>query len=214
MPRRLRRRKSSISITSSSDDNQQQSSSTFLLALDERDESWTIGKQIWMFNTIGNRKQSKSWRSIIIQMSLIMATIIFCFYTYFWFEHFHYYLTRFYAHHVDDHHAQHVLGHKLIRNRSHAEAFHWFRKSADHGHPHSAYNLAVGHLSGYRTDVKQGIRINNLMMKIERKKLFNLSNFYIGEVRQLLRFAAKNGVQEARELLRGLCREKPKYCDL
>ncbi|KAH7638716.1 hypothetical protein HUG17_2749 [Dermatophagoides farinae] len=164
--------------------------STFLLPLDERDESWTIGKQIWMFNSIGNRKQSESWRSIIIQMSLIMATIIFCFYTYFWFEHFHYYLTRFYAHHVDDHHAQHVLGHKLIRNRSHAEAFHWFRKSADHGHPHSAYNLAVGHLSGYRTDVKQG------------------------EVRQLLRFAAKNGVQEARELLRGLCREKPKYCDL
>lgn len=51
-------------------------------------------------------------------------------------------------------------------------------------------------------------------MKIKRKKLFNLSNFYIGEVRQLLRFAAKNGVQEARELLRGLCREKPKYCDL
>ncbi|XP_046909652.2 uncharacterized protein LOC124491086 [Dermatophagoides farinae] len=188
MPRRLRRRKSSISIASSSDDNQQQS--TFLLPLDERDESWTIGKQMWMFNSIGNRKQSESWRSIIIQMSLIMATIIFCFYTYFWFEHFHYYLTRFYAHHVDDHHAQHVLGHKLIRNRSHAEAFHWFRKSADHGHPHSAYNLAVGHLSGYRTDVKQG------------------------EVRQLLRFAAKNGVQEAHELLRGLCREKPKYCDL
>lgn len=35
-------------------------------------------------------------------------------------------------------------------------AFHWWRKAAEAGHGHSAYNLAVGHLSGYRTGVQKG----------------------------------------------------------
>lgn len=35
-------------------------------------------------------------------------------------------------------------------------AFHWWRKAAEGGHGHSAYNLAVGHLSGYRTGVQKG----------------------------------------------------------
>ena len=30
------------------------------------------------------------------------------------------------------------------------------RKAADQGHPHASYNLAVGHLKGYKTDVKEG----------------------------------------------------------
>lgn len=129
--------------------------------------------------------------------------------TYGYFEHFHFHLTHFYASTWDDHHAQHVLGHKLLKEEKNSSgAFHWFRKSADRGHPHSAYNLAAGHLSGYRTDVKQGMH--------------ELQNFFItiplvlftGEVRQLLKFAAKNGVEEAKELLRTLCKEKPKYCDL
>ena len=30
------------------------------------------------------------------------------------------------------------------------------RKAADQGHPHAAYNLAVGHLRGYETDLKPG----------------------------------------------------------
>lgn len=160
MPRRLRRRKSSILIhngssSSSSTNNGDQSNLLTQSSLDECDESATfLEKENF---SIDNWKQEwKQWQSTFIQLSLILATIILCFYTYFWFEHFHYHLTRFYANHVDDHHAQHVLGHKLIRNRSHAEAFYWFRRSADQGHPHSAYNLAVGHLSGYRTDVKQG----------------------------------------------------------
>ena len=28
------------------------------------------------------------------------------------------------------------------------------RHAADRGHPHASHNLAVGHLQGYRTDVK------------------------------------------------------------
>ncbi|OTF71913.1 hypothetical protein BLA29_002774 [Euroglyphus maynei] len=151
MPRRLRRRKSSLLIHGSSSPSNR---IALLSSAEACDEASVIGKGKLLHPNW--RKESESWRSTLLQISLIMATIVLCCYTYFWFEHFHYHLTRFYAHHVDDHHAQHVLGHKLIRNRSHAEAFQWFRKSADHGHPHSAYNLAVGHLSGYRTDVKQG----------------------------------------------------------
>ncbi len=27
----------------------------------------------------------------------------------------------------------------------------WFRKAAEQGHPHSSYNLAVGHFTGIKT---------------------------------------------------------------
>ena len=60
---------------------------------------------------------------------------------------------------MDDHHAQHELGHKLLKDKTNlnqSAAFQWFRKSADKGHPHAAYNLAAGHLSGYQTDVEKG----------------------------------------------------------
>lgn len=88
-------------------------------------------------------------------------------YTYGYFDHFHYHLTHFYASTWDSHHAQHVLGHKLLKDQKNSSAaFHWFRKSADRGHPHSAYNLAAGHLSGYRTDVKQGMSKKRLSFLI------------------------------------------------
>ena len=34
-----------------------------------------------------------------------------------------------------------------------------------------------------------------------------------GEVKDLLKFAASNGVMEAQDLLDTLCKEKPKHCD-
>lgn len=39
-------------------------------------------------------------------------------------------------------------------------------------------------------------------------------SFILGEVRQLLKQAAKDGVVEAKHLLRTLCKDKPKHCDL
>ncbi|KAI2809699.1 hypothetical protein BLOT_000850 [Blomia tropicalis] len=137
------------------------------------------------------RKKPDSKFSITVQVTLLLFILAFGIYTYNFFDHFHFHLTHFFATKWDDHHAQHVLGHKMLKNRTNVSAaFHWFRQSADRGHPHSAYNLAAGHLSGERTDVKKG------------------------EVRQLLKFAAKNGVEEAKELLRTLCKEKPSHCDL
>ena len=35
-------------------------------------------------------------------------------------------------------------------------AMQWFRKAADQGHPHASYNLAIGHLTGVKTDVLPG----------------------------------------------------------
>ncbi|KAI1285160.1 hypothetical protein HDE_11790 [Halotydeus destructor] len=92
-----------------------------------------------------------------------MAAIGLCYYTYYHFEHFHFNLVHFYAHKVDDPHAQHVLAHKLLKEKTNlntSEAFRLFRQSANKGNPHSAYNLAAGHLSGHQTDVKKGMTLH------------------------------------------------------
>ncbi|KAH9398347.1 hypothetical protein TYRP_018994 [Tyrophagus putrescentiae] len=159
--------------------------------LDRQDSTSEMRTLLGPVVNYARRKKPDSKRVIALQFILVVAVLGLAAYTYCHFEHFHFHLTHFYASTWDSHHAQHVLGHKLLKERRNSSAaFHWFRRSADRGHPHSAYNLAAGHLSGYRTDVKQG------------------------EVRQLLKFAARNGVEEAKELLRTLCKEKPKYCDL
>ncbi|OQR77621.1 hypothetical protein BIW11_06961 [Tropilaelaps mercedesae] len=82
--------------------------------------------------------------------------------------------------------AQHVLGHRYLNGsgveRNHSEAMKWFRKSADQGHPHSAYNLAVGHMQGVPTDVAKG------------------------EARKLIKHAMENGVQEAHHVYHTVCK--------
>ncbi|RWS07697.1 hypothetical protein B4U79_07540 [Dinothrombium tinctorium] len=145
---------------------------------------------------LAKRKKADGRLAVSLQILAVTTSIAFTLYTYFYFEHFHANIVHIYADKMDDHHAQHTLGHKLLKdNRNTTGAFHWFRRSADNGHPHSAYNLAAGHLSGYKTDVKKGKSIN------------------FGEVKKLLEYAAQNGVEEAEELLNTLCKEKPTHCD-
>ena len=55
----------------------------------------------------------------------------------------------------------------------------WFRKASDQGHPHASYNLAIGHLTGIKTDLLPG------------------------EAHHLIRHAHDNGVQEAGDVLVG-----------
>ena len=91
----------------------------------------------------------------------MFLSLLAIYYTYYHFDHFHFHLANYFATKWDDHHAQHILGHKLLKNDLNSTgAFHWFRKSAEKGHPQSAYNLAAGHLSGYRTDVEKGVYFN------------------------------------------------------
>lgn len=135
------------------------------------------------------KKPDEKWIKVV-QILFVIALICVTAYIYYFFSHFHLHLTKFYAHHVNDHHALHRMGHHMLKdNKNTTAAFEYFRRSADAGHPESAYNLAAGHLSGYKTDVKKG------------------------EVKELLKFASDNGVIEARNLLEGLCRDKPKHCE-
>ena len=39
----------------------------------------------------------------------------------------------------------------------------WFRLAAQQGHPKSSYNLAIGHLSGMKTNLE--VYISNLVIK-------------------------------------------------
>ncbi|GIY44771.1 hypothetical protein CEXT_343721 [Caerostris extrusa] len=77
-------------------------------------------------------------------------------------------------------HAQHAMGHKYLNRagvkRNHTAAFNWFRKAADQGHAHSAYNLAVGHMQGYDTDVKKRV------------------------THDLIKYAVDKGVEEAHDI--------------
>lgn len=40
--------------------------------------------------------------------------------------------------------------------KNHSEAMVWYKKAAMQGHPHSSYNLAVGHLQGLDVGLKPG----------------------------------------------------------
>ena len=103
-----------------------------------------------------SKKPDGKWTKAaqIISLVVLFAATA---YIYLFFSHFHFHLTKFYAHHINDHHAQHRMGHHMLKeNKNMTAAFEYFRKSADQGHPESAYNLAAGHLSGYKTDVKKG----------------------------------------------------------
>lgn len=58
----------------------------------------------------------------------------------------------------------------------------WFKKAAEQGHPHSSYNLAVGHLNGLQTSLVPG------------------------EAHQLIQHAAKNGVELAVDMMENACK--------
>ena len=74
-------------------------------------------------------------------------------------------------------------------DRHHPNAMKWFRKAAEQGHAHAAYNLAIGHLKGIDgTDMQKG------------------------ETRKMLLHAAKNGIKQAHHVLNERC-EKESACD-
>lgn len=61
-------------------------------------------------------------------------------------------------------------------------AMDWFRRAADQGHPHSSYNLAIGHLNGLKTDLGPG------------------------EAHKLIEHAANEGVKMAKDVLENVCK--------
>ena len=58
----------------------------------------------------------------------------------------------------------------------------WFARAATQGHPQSSYNLAIGHLSGLKTDLEPG------------------------QAHTLIEHAAANGVSLAKDVLFHVCK--------
>jgi hypothetical protein len=133
---------------------------------------------------IARQKKPDSWPMIIFQAFLILFAIGLILYAYYYFEHFHFHVTRAYAHLGYDT-AQHHLANKYLRGHGVEKeedlAMQWYKEAAEQGHPHAAYNLAIGHLRG----LKSGLNA--------------------GEARKLIEHAAEHGVPEAHHTLHNVC---------
>ncbi|GFY44259.1 uncharacterized protein TNIN_480881 [Trichonephila inaurata madagascariensis] len=133
---------------------------------------------------LAKKKKPQSWIYTILEFAALSSIVALLYYSYFHFDHLHFHVTHMYAQ-MGHAHAQHAMGHKYLNGagvkRNHTAAFQWFRKAADQGHPHSAYNLAVGHMQGYDTDVKKG------------------------EAHDLIKYAVDQGVEEAHDVYHRVC---------
>ena len=121
----------------------------------------------------------------IWEISAIVFTVCFALYAYFYFDHLHFNVTKGYAH-LGYPAAQHQVGQRHLHGvgtpKDHHQAMEWFKKAADQGHPHASYNLAIGHLKGYRKDLLKE-----------------------GEPHKLIQHAASQGVKEAHKVLNDVC---------
>ncbi|KAH7977308.1 hypothetical protein HPB49_000576 [Dermacentor silvarum] len=133
---------------------------------------------------LARRRKPDGW--LVIALEVLGAAVVFVlvYLGYYHQEAVHFHLNHAYAH-VGHAHAQHVVAHKYLHGngvpKNSSMAFYWFRKAADQGHAHSAYNLAVGHMQGFATDVKKG------------------------EAKKLIKYAADNGVHEAHRVYHEAC---------
>ncbi|KAK6185549.1 hypothetical protein SNE40_007757 [Patella caerulea] len=133
---------------------------------------------------LARKKKADPFHVKSIEIFVLCATIVFAFYAYFYFDHLHFNITHAYAH-LGYPQAQHQVGQRYLHGKGvdkhGAKAMEWFRKAADQGHPHAAFNLAIGHMKGYKTDVKEG------------------------EAHKLIAHAASKGVVEAHKVLNNVC---------
>ncbi|XP_043239179.1 uncharacterized protein NMB1327-like [Amphibalanus amphitrite] len=125
--------------------------------------------------------QATSSEKQVVALAFVVSLGYWCYYH---FDHFHFHVTRAYAH-IGHTEAQHLIGQRYLHGRGvekdHSEAMKWFRKAADQGHPHSSYNLAVGHLQGLTEDLQPG------------------------EAQKLIEHAARQGVPEASDMMDSSC---------
>jgi len=120
----------------------------------------------------------------VLEVLMVIFTLLGGAYCWFYFDNVHFHVTHAYAHMGYDV-AQHQIGQRYLHGKGverHADkAMEWFKKASDQGHAHAAYNLAIGHLKGYKTDLKPG------------------------ESHKLITHAAANGVREAHDVLNSVC---------
>jgi len=130
------------------------------------------------------KKPDPTWVTVT-EALVIICTIAFAIYSYFYIETVHYHVTHGYAH-LGFMDAQHMVGQRLYHGKGVEQdrhlAMEWYKKAADQGHGHASYNLAVGHLQGVRTDLVAP-----------------------GESHRLIHHAASKGVKEAHRALNDVC---------
>ncbi|KAL8591711.1 hypothetical protein ACOMHN_061803 [Nucella lapillus] len=133
---------------------------------------------------MARKKKPDSKYVIALEVLAVVGVIAFGLYCYYYFDNVHFHITHGYAY-LGYAAAQHQVGQRYLHgagvDKHTGKAMEWFRKAADQGHPHAAYNLAVGHLKGYETDLKPG------------------------ESHRLIHHAAAKGMKEAHEVLNSIC---------
>ncbi|XP_077983473.1 uncharacterized protein LOC144438291 [Glandiceps talaboti] len=148
---------------------------------DEYDSRLPYGGKVYL----ARKKKPDSLTVRILEACLIIFTIAFIYYAYFYFDHLHFHVTHAYAH-LGHAQAMHLVGQRYLNgkgvDKDDKKAMEWFRAAADKGHPHASHNLAVGHLQGYQTDVSGR-----------------------DEAKELLKYAADKGVKESFDALARLC---------
>ncbi|XP_063611572.1 uncharacterized protein LOC134785217 [Penaeus indicus] len=153
---------------------------------DDWDDSLPYGGKVYL----ARRKLPDSWFCVGLQVVAVLAAFGLLYYAWYHTDHMHFHITKAYAHlgHLD---AQATVGHKLLMGKgvekNHTAAMEWFKKASDQGHPHAAYNLAVGHLQGYKIGLKPG------------------------DAHELIKQAAAKGVPEAIDVLDKVCSRG--HCD-
>ncbi|KAJ8303047.1 hypothetical protein KUTeg_019443 [Tegillarca granosa] len=133
---------------------------------------------------LARKKKPDPMHVRVAEAVVIILTLSFAFYAYFYFDHLHFRVTHAYAW-MGFPQAQHQVGQRYLNGKGvekhGGKAMEWFKKAADQGHPHAKYNLAIGHLKGYKTPLKPG------------------------EAHELIAHAAANGVKEAHRVLNEVC---------
>ncbi|XP_033755139.1 uncharacterized protein LOC117338065 [Pecten maximus] len=146
----------------------------------EYDSSLPYGGKVYL----ARKKKSDPWHIRVAEALIIISTLSFAIYAYYYFDHLHFHVTYAYGY-LGYPQAQHQVGQRYLHGKGvekhQQKAMEWFRKAADQGHPHASYNLAVGHLKGFKTNLKPG------------------------EAHQLISHAASKGVKEAHQVLHEVC---------
>nr|XP_020739907.1 uncharacterized protein LOC110131536 [Odocoileus virginianus texanus] len=125
-----------------------------------------------------------TWELLVISGSMVSLL-----YIWLYSQSFHFHVAHIYAH-LGYPSAQHIVGQRYLKGagvvKDQEMAMHWFRQASQQDHPHGSFNLAVG-------------------------KLKNMTgSMAVGDIEMLLHVAARQGIQEAQEILENIIWTKSK----
>ncbi|XP_031318312.2 uncharacterized protein LOC116156332 [Camelus dromedarius] len=147
-------------------------------------DMYALGANLPRKNKVHTRDSWHTWELLVIMGSVISLLYIWLFS-----QSFHFHVAHLYAH-FGYPSAQHIVGQRYLKGagvvKDEEMAMHWFRQASQQDHPHASFNLAVG-------------------------KLKNMTgSMAVGDVEMLLNVAARQGIQEAQELLENVIGTKSK----